>query len=78
MVIARVGLDIAKNVFQVNGVASDDSIVVRRQLRRHQVLAFFGCCRCIVGIEACPGAHHWGRQLAALGHEVRLMPQTKP
>jgi len=48
MVIARVGLDIAKNVFQVNGVASDDSIVVRRQLRRHQVLAFFGCCRAVL------------------------------
>jgi hypothetical protein len=62
MVIARVGLDSAKNVFQVHGVASDDSIVVRRQLRRHQVLAFFGDLpRCIVGIEACPGAHHCGR-----------------
>jgi transposase len=75
MVIARVGLDIAKNVFQVHAVGSDDSVIVRRQLRRHQVLTFFGDLpRCVIGIEACPGAHNWGRQLTALGHEVRLMP----
>lgn len=75
MVVARVGLDIAKNVFQVHAVGSDDRVVVRRQLRRHQVLAFFGDLpRCVIGIEACPGAHHWGRQLTAMGHEVRLMP----
>jgi transposase len=75
MVIARVGLDVAKNVFQVHAVASDHRVVVRRQLRRQQILAFFADLpRCIIGIEACPGAHHWGRQLTALGHEVRLMP----
>lgn len=55
MIIARFGLDISKNVFQVHGVASDDSIVVRQQLRRHQVLAFFrDLPPCIVSIEACP------------------------
>lgn len=73
--IAVVGLDLAKNVFQVHGVGADGSVIVRRQLRRGQVLTFFGSLApCLVGIEACASAHHWARELIALGHEVRLMP----
>jgi transposase len=70
-----VGLDLAKNVFQVHGVDTEGTIVCRRQLRRSQVLVFFARqSPCLVGMEACAGAHHWARELAALGHEVRLMP----
>ena len=70
-----VGLDLAKNVFQVHGVAAEGTIVCRRQLRRSQVLVFFArLSPCLVGMEACAGAHHWARELAGLGHEVRLMP----
>jgi len=72
-----VGVDLAKNVIQIHGVDSDGNVVVRRQLRRSQFLAFFeerpGC---LIGIEACSGAHHWGRQLQEMGHEVRLMPPS--
>jgi transposase len=73
--IAVVGLDLAKNVFQVHGVGADGAVVVRRQLRRGQVLAFFASLApCLVGMEACASAHHWARELMALGHQVRLMP----
>lgn len=73
--VAVVGLDLAKNVFQVHGVASDGRVLFRRQLRRAQMLDFFGRLpSCLVGIEACASAHYWARELAALGHEVRLMP----
>jgi transposase len=70
-----IGLDLAKSVFQVHGVNRDGVVVLRRQLRRSQVLAFFERLGpCLVGMEACSGAHHWARELGALGHEVRLMP----
>ena len=70
-----IGLDLARNVFQVHGVDAEGTIVCRRQLRRSQVLVFFARLDpCLVGMEACAGAHHWARELAALGHEVRLMP----
>jgi len=70
-----IGLDLAKSVFQVHGVSADGMTVLRRQLRRGQVLAFFSRLEpCLIGMEACSGAHHWARELAALGHEVRLMP----
>jgi transposase len=70
-----IGLDLAKSVFQVHGVDAEGRAVVRRQLRRAQVLAFFEhLSPCLVGMEACSGAHHWARELGALGHEVRLMP----
>ena len=73
--IAVVGLDLAKTVFQVHGVATDGTVVVRRQLRRGQVLAFFQSIGpCLIGIEACASAHHWARELMAIGHDVRLMP----
>ena len=70
-----IGVDLAKNVFQVHGVDAEGGVVFRRQLRRGQVLPFFGKqAPCLVGMEACATAHHWARELAALGHEVRLMP----
>jgi transposase len=73
--ITTIGLDIAKNVFQVHGIAADGTVVVRRPLRRSQVLPFFKKQPpCLVGIEACATAHHWAREITALGHEVKLMP----
>jgi transposase len=75
MQITTIGLDIAKNVFQVHGVDVEEKVVVRKQLRRSQVVRFFQeLAPCLVGIEACATAHHWARELAKLGHEVRLMP----
>jgi transposase len=74
-VITTIGLDIAKSVFQVHGVAADGQVVIRRQLKRRYVLAFFQkLSPCLVGIEACASSHHWSRELKALGHTVRLMP----
>ena len=73
--ITTIGLDIAKSVFQVHGVDAGGQIVIRRQLKRRFVLAFFEKLPpCLVGIEACASSHHWSRELQALGHTVRLMP----
>jgi len=73
--VITIGLDLAKNVFQVHGVDAEGAVVIRRQLRRGQVLPFFKKLpSCLVGIEACATAHHWARQLIALGFEVKLMP----
>src|SRR5580658_7529692 len=73
--ITTIGLDLAKNVFQLHAVDQAGAVVVRKQLRRRQVHAFFaGLSPCLVGLEACATAHHWARELTALGHEVRLMP----
>ncbi|WP_426613823.1 IS110 family transposase [Bradyrhizobium sp. McL0616] len=73
--ISTIGLDIAKSVFQVHGVDAASQVVLRRQLKRGQVLAFFQKLPpCLVGIEACASSHHWSRELQALGHTVRLMP----
>jgi len=70
-----IGLDLAKNVFQVHGVDADGAVTVRKTLRRAQVRPFFERLPpCLVGIEACGTSHHWARELARLGHEVRLMP----
>jgi transposase len=75
MDVSTIGLDVAKSVFQVHGIDAEGQVVVRQQLRRRQVLRFFDKLGpCLVGIEACATAHHWGREIAALGHEVRLMP----
>ena len=75
MQIATIGLDIAKNVFQVHGVDASERVVVRKQLRRGQVLGFFKALPpCLVGMEACATAHYWARELTELGHQVRLMP----
>src|SRR5262245_11800215 len=73
--VTTIGLDLAKHVFQVHGVDAEGATVLRKQLRRAQVLAFFSRLPpCLVGLEACATAHYWGRELRALGHEVRLMP----
>src|SRR3712207_1280923 len=70
-----IGLGLAKNVFQVHGNDAEGKALVRRRLRRAEVLEFFaGIKPCLVGMEACAGAHHWAREIARLGHEVRLMP----
>jgi transposase len=75
MEVSTIGLDIAKNVFQVHGIDERGEVVARRQLRQRQVLAFFSkVSPCLVGMEACATAHHWAREIAKLGHEVRLMP----
>jgi transposase len=73
--ITTIGLDIAKSVFQVHGVDAEGNVVLRRQLKRRYVLAFFQKLPpCLVGIEACASSHHWSRALQGLGHRVRLMP----
>jgi len=75
MQITTIGLDIAKNVFQVHGIDATEKVVVRKQLRRGQVMKFFAALPpCLVGMEACASAHYWARELRKLGHEVRLMP----
>ncbi len=75
--ITTIGLDLAKNVFQVHGIDGSGQVVVRRRLRRGQVLGFFvELSRCLIGMEACATAHYWARELIALGHDVRLMPPT--
>jgi len=73
--VTTIGLDIAKSVFQVHGVDAGGQVVLRRQLKRRYVLAFFQKLpSCLVGIEACASSHHWSRELQTLGHTVRLMP----
>jgi transposase len=75
MQVTTIGLDIAKNVFQVHGIDGGEKVVVRKQLRRSQVIAFFAALPpCLIGMEACATAHYWARELRKLGHEVRLMP----
>src|SRR5271169_4152909 len=75
MEINTIGLDIAKNVFQVHGIDAAEKVVVRKQVRRGQVLAFFEALPpCLIGMEACATAHYWARELTRLGHQVRLMP----
>ena len=68
MQISTIGLDLAKHVFQVHGIDADEKIVVRKQLRRSQVMAFFEkLAPSLVGMEACASAHHWARELEKLG-----------
>ncbi len=73
--VITIGVDLAKNVFQVHGVDAEGNVVFRRQLRRSRMLPFFKKLPpCLVGMEACATAHHWAREIEALGHEVKLMP----
>ena len=73
--ITTIGLDIAKSVFQVHGVDAEGNVILRRQLKRRYVMAFFQKLPpCLVGIEACASSHYWSRELQACGHTVRLMP----
>jgi transposase len=73
--VTTIGLDIAKSVFRVHGIDAEGRVLIRRNLKRRYVVAFFQKLPpCLVGIEACATSHHWSRQLKALGHTVRLMP----
>jgi transposase len=75
MQVTTIGLDIAKNVFQVHGIDAAERVVVRKQLRRSQMVEFFKALPpCLIGMEACAPAHYWARELTKLGHQVRLMP----
>jgi len=75
--VITIGLDIAKSVFQVHGVDEVGTVAIRKRVSRSKVLEFFADLPpCLVGIEACPAAHHWGRELQALGHTVKLMPPS--
>ena len=77
MQLTTVGLDLAKQVFQVHGVDETGLAVVRKRLRRSEVLRFFSkLAPCLVGMEACATAHHWARELTALGHTVKLVPPS--
>jgi len=72
--VSTIGVDLAKNIFQVHGADASGAIVFRRKLRRHDVLGFFAAQpRCVVAMEACGGAHYWGREIDRLGHEVKLI-----
>jgi len=75
--VSTIGLDIAKSVFQVHGVDVAGLVVIRKRVSRAKLLDYFGeLPPCLVGIEACPSAHHWGRELQGLGHTVRLIPPS--
>lgn len=75
MQFTTVGLDLAKNIFQVHGITADGTVAFNKSLRRAQLLDFFKNLKpCLIGMEACGSSHHWARQFRKLGHEVRLMP----
>ena len=77
MQVTTIGLDLAKQVFQVHGVDAEGVAVLRRRLRRSEVVTFFSTLPgCLIGIEACATAHHWGRELSRLGHQVKLIPPS--
>ena len=77
MQVTTMGIDLAKNVFQVHGVDASGKVVVRKALRRSQLLPFFeDLAPCLIGMEACSSAHHWARELNALGDTVKLMPPS--
>jgi transposase len=73
--VSTIGLDIAKLVFQAHGADAAGAVLFRKTLSRGRLLAFFAAQpACVVAMEACAGAHHWGRELEKLGHTVRLIP----
>src|ERR1700735_2443168 len=75
--VSTIGLDIAKSVFQIHGVDRDGEVAIRKRVSRAKLLEFFaGLPPCVIGIEACPTAHHWSRKLQTLGHTVKLMPPS--
>lgn len=75
MTVKTVGLDLAKDVFQVHCVSATGRKIINKKIKRAKLLAFFETLpRCVVGMEACGSSHHWGRELRRLGHDVRLMP----
>ena len=74
MTVKRIGVDLAKNVFQVHGIDEREKAVIRRRLKRSEFVALFAQLpKCLVGLEASGGAHHWARELQALGHDVLVM-----
>src|SRR5262249_31588337 len=76
--VSTIGLDIAKSAFQIHGVDTGGAVVIRKRITRAKLLEFFATLpACLVGIEACPTAHHWSRRLGALGHTVRLLPSMR-
>ena len=76
--LATVGIDLAKSVFQIHGVDENGRVIVRCQLRRSQLLAYFQKRPpCLIGMEACAGSHDWGRRLEERGHHVPLMPPKR-
>jgi transposase len=78
MQVSTVGLDLAKNVFQVHAIDEAGAVLVRKALRRRQVMPFFSrLAPCLIGMEACGTSHFWAREIAALGHEVKLMPSAR-
>ncbi len=75
MQVTTIGLDLAKSVFQVHGITEDEKVIFNRPLRPAQLLPFFWKIEpCLIGMVACSSAHHWARELTALGHDVRLIP----
>jgi transposase len=75
MQVTTIGFDLAKHIFQVHGINNTGAVVLRKRLRRAEVMAFFAALRpCLIGMEACATSHHWARELVKLGHTVRLMP----
>ena len=81
MKITVIGIDLAKNLFQIHGVDEQGKTVLKKKLKRDQLAAFFvNLPACLIGVEACGGAHHWARKLQSFGHKVKLMaPQfVKP
>ena len=75
MEITTLGIDLAKSVFQLHGVDAAGAVVLQKKLRRGSVLDFLGKLEpCLIGMEACATSHHWAREIAALGHDVRLIP----
>ncbi len=77
--VITIGLDLAKNVFQIHGVDGLGEVAIRRQLRRSQVIPFFRKLPpCLIGVEACPTSHYWSRELQELGHEVRIIMGIGP
>ncbi len=78
MKITTVGLDLAKNVFQIHAIDEAGEVIVGRALRRRQVMPFFSKLEpCLIGMEACGTSHYWARELEQLGHRVKMMPVTR-
>ena len=78
MQVTTIGVDLAKNIFQVHGITESDEVAFNRPLRRAQVLPFFARLDpCLVGMEACSTSHYWARELTRLGHEVRLIEKEE-
>jgi transposase len=75
MQVTTIGLDLAKNVFQVHGITENEEVAFNKPLRRPQMLPFFAKLEpCLIAMEACSSAHHWPRELIELSHDVRLIP----